>query len=276
MSSARFPFSRFYLKPCPNKLYKYIAKCVGGMLMVLLSYVLLGLSLSAPIGPINAAQLDKGIRGGFMPAWLVGLGAVMGDIIYMILVYLGVVHFLDTPFMKSFLWSFGFFILIYIGVESLWSARKITLKETRSSEPLSKSLLRRPVYVPVQSHVHFILAGYLRLRTRPDGDDPRYSRAHSLQLCYYFRRHSLGCNHGNLRQRLPPLPDRKSSKDHFSRFRPLADRLWPLLRISSRSPALLVGRALIGSDRYPPLRYGLVRLLLLPNCKLKQNSNPAD
>ncbi|AWB47046.1 amino acid transporter [Paenibacillus sp. CAA11] len=108
-------------------------------MMVLLSYVLLGLSLSAPIGPINAAQLDKGIRGGFMPAWLVGLGAVMGDIIYMILVYLGVVHFLDTPFMKSFLWSFGFFILIYIGVESLWSARKITLKETRSSEPLSKS-----------------------------------------------------------------------------------------------------------------------------------------
>lgn len=32
---------------------------------IFLSYVFLGLSLAAPIGPINAAQLDKGIKMGF-------------------------------------------------------------------------------------------------------------------------------------------------------------------------------------------------------------------
>lgn len=105
----------------------------------IISYVILGLSLSAPIGPINAAQLDKGIRGGFLPAWLVGLGAIAADIIYMLLVYFGVVHFLNTPFMKTFLWMFGFFILVYTGVDSIRQARKINLSDIRGGEPLVKS-----------------------------------------------------------------------------------------------------------------------------------------
>lgn len=106
-----------------------------------LSYVLLGLSLSAPIGPVNAAQLDKGIRGGFLHAWFVGLGALSADLLYMLLVYFGVVHFLNTPFMKSFLWLFGFFVLTYIGIDSLKQAGKIPGGEMRGSEPLRKSFL---------------------------------------------------------------------------------------------------------------------------------------
>lgn len=105
------------------------------------SYVLLGLSLSAPIGPVNAAQLDKGIRGGFLHAWFVGLGALSADLLYMLLVYFGVVHFLDTPFMKTFLWLFGFFVLTYIGIDSLKQAGKIPMGEMRGSEPLKKSFL---------------------------------------------------------------------------------------------------------------------------------------
>lgn len=109
--------------------------------MDIFSCLLLGLSLSAPIGPINAAQLDRGIRGGFWPAWLLGLGAVIADVIYILLVYFGVVHFVNTPFMKSFLWLFGFFVLLYIGIESLISAQKIALQENRSAESLSKSFV---------------------------------------------------------------------------------------------------------------------------------------
>ncbi|MFD1177132.1 LysE family transporter [Paenibacillus puldeungensis] len=105
------------------------------------SYLLLGLSLSAPIGPVNAAQLDKGIRGGFMHAWLVGIGAVVADILYMLLVYFGVVHFLNTPFMKTFLWLFGFFILMYTGIDSIKQAGKVTLSDMRGGEPLMKSFL---------------------------------------------------------------------------------------------------------------------------------------
>jgi len=108
---------------------------------VFLSYILLGLSLAAPIGPINAAQIDKGIKHGFMHSWLIGVGAVAADGIYMLIVYFGVVHFLQTPFMKTFLWLFGCFVLIYTGVETMLTARKVSIGQERKKEPLVKSVL---------------------------------------------------------------------------------------------------------------------------------------
>ena len=93
---------------------------------IFISYIFLGLSLAAPIGPINAAQLDKGIKNGFWHAWIVGVGSLVADTFFMLAVYFGVVHFLEIPFMQTFLWSFGSFVLIYTGVESLISANKVT------------------------------------------------------------------------------------------------------------------------------------------------------
>ncbi|OMF33676.1 LysE family transporter [Paenibacillus sp. FSL H8-0259] len=107
---------------------------------VFIGYIFLGLSLSAPLGPINAAQLDKGLRGGFMPAWAVGLGAVSADIIYMLLVYFGLIHLLDDPFVKVFLWLFGFFVLVYTGVDSIKNTGDISVAGLRGSDAsLSRS-----------------------------------------------------------------------------------------------------------------------------------------
>jgi L-lysine exporter family protein LysE/ArgO len=86
---------------------------------VFISYIVLGLSLSAPMGPINAAQLDKGIRFGFFHAWLVGLGGMVADGIFMLLIYFGIAQFIDTPLIKLCLWIFGFFILTYTGIETI-------------------------------------------------------------------------------------------------------------------------------------------------------------
>lgn len=91
---------------------------------VIFSHFLLGLSLAAPIGPINTAQMERGIRSGFWHAWLVGLGAMLADGAFMLLVYFGVIHFLNEPFMKTFLWLFGCFVLTYTGIESLLHAGK--------------------------------------------------------------------------------------------------------------------------------------------------------
>ncbi|MGG5252795.1 LysE family transporter [Neobacillus sp. SM06] len=106
---------------------------------VFLSYILLGLSLAAPIGPINAAQIDRGIKNGFMHAWFIGVGAILADGLYMLIVYIGVIQFLEMDFMKTFLWSFGSFVLLYTGVESLISAGKLNLQDHRNKEPLYKS-----------------------------------------------------------------------------------------------------------------------------------------
>ncbi|MFD1738490.1 LysE family transporter [Bacillus salitolerans] len=108
---------------------------------VFLSYIFLGLSLAAPIGPINAAQLDRGIKNGFFHAWLIGLGSVVADIIYMCLVYLGMVHFIEIPIVKAFLWSFGFFVLTYTGIESMISAGQIGVTTRGEVESKIKTFL---------------------------------------------------------------------------------------------------------------------------------------
>ena len=114
--------------------------CTGGIdVSIFLSYVFLGLSLAAPIGPINAAQLDKGLKSGFFHSWFVGLGAMAADAIYMILVYLGFVQFLEIPVVKLFLWLFGFFVLVYTGIESIIGAGNIVKSNTRRDEHLLKS-----------------------------------------------------------------------------------------------------------------------------------------
>lgn len=101
---------------------------------IFLSYIFLGLSLAAPIGPINAAQLDKGIKQGFWHSWVLGWGALIADLVYMLLVFFGVVHFLEIPFMKTFLWLFGFFVLTYTGIEGIISAGKLELHARNSRE----------------------------------------------------------------------------------------------------------------------------------------------
>lgn len=77
-----------------------------------------------------------------MHAWAVGLGAMAADIIYMLLVYFGMIHLLDAPFIKAFLWLFGFFVLVYTGVESIRNAGSIPEAQMRGSEiPLNRSFL---------------------------------------------------------------------------------------------------------------------------------------
>lgn len=107
-------------------------------MQLLISQILLGLSLAAPIGPINAAQMERGIRCGFWHSWLLGLGAMAADGVFMLLVYFGVIHFLDTPFMKTLLWLFGFFVLTYIGIESIVGAGR----QSASMRSFNESPLR--------------------------------------------------------------------------------------------------------------------------------------
>ncbi|WP_257348755.1 LysE family translocator [Pseudalkalibacillus decolorationis] len=107
---------------------------------VFFSYILLGLSLAAPLGPINAAQIDQGIKHGFFHSWVIGLGSIVAELLFIAAVFFGVVHFLEIPFMKSFLWLFGTFVLMYTGIESIVSSqgmeenhnnyRKSSLKST--------------------------------------------------------------------------------------------------------------------------------------------------
>ncbi|MGG3564651.1 LysE family transporter [Neobacillus rhizosphaerae] len=108
---------------------------------ILISYIILGFTLAAPIGPVNSARLDKGIKNGFWHAWIVGAGSMIADGVFMFLVYLGMVQFLGIPIVQIFLWLFGGFVLIYSGIESIKNANTITLSYCRQKDSLFKCFL---------------------------------------------------------------------------------------------------------------------------------------
>ncbi|MEI4771804.1 LysE family transporter [Psychrobacillus sp. FJAT-51614] len=91
------------------------------------TYILLGISLAAPVGPVNAGQLDTGIKNGFFHALVFGFGALTADILYMIMVYFGIGQFIDSPYIKILLWTFGCFVLTYTGFENLLTLNKIKI-----------------------------------------------------------------------------------------------------------------------------------------------------
>ncbi len=109
---------------------------------LLVSYIFLGLTLAAPMGPVNSARLDKGIKNGFWNAWIVGAGSMIADGIFMLLIYLGLVKFLSMPEIQVFLWIFGALVLIYSGVESIVTAEKVDIHSTmRNKESLLRSYM---------------------------------------------------------------------------------------------------------------------------------------
>ncbi|MBF0709524.1 LysE family transporter [Alkalihalobacillus hwajinpoensis] len=123
---------------------------------IFVSYILLGLSLSAPMGPINAAQLDRGIRFGFMNAWLVGFGAMVADGVFMMLIYFGLAHVIETPFMKTFLWLFGFFVLTYTGIENIVKADSIGLKQTSGRYETNRKSFRTGFFIAISNPLNIL------------------------------------------------------------------------------------------------------------------------
>ena len=85
----------------------------------LVQNILLGLSLAAPIGPVNLEIIKRGLNSGFQQAFLTGAGAMCADATYLILIFFGLTSFLNFAFMKIVLGVGGSLILIYLGALSV-------------------------------------------------------------------------------------------------------------------------------------------------------------
>jgi threonine/homoserine/homoserine lactone efflux protein len=89
------------------------------LILTLLKNILLGISLAAPIGPVSAAAIKNGLRGGFFPALSTGLGAASADTTILLLIYLGLARFIEIPSVQLVIWIGGSAILIYLGVTTI-------------------------------------------------------------------------------------------------------------------------------------------------------------
>lgn len=85
----------------------------------LIQNIILGISLAAPIGPVNIEVIKRGLKHGFLPAFLLSLGAAAADTTYLLLIYFGLSKFINIPIVKTYIWFFGAIVLLYIGYLSV-------------------------------------------------------------------------------------------------------------------------------------------------------------
>jgi len=81
---------------------------------IVIKGILLGISVAAPIGPVNLAIINRGLKNGFTSALITGVGAISADLIYLLLISVGMLKFLMHKWVNTFLWGAGAVVLFYL------------------------------------------------------------------------------------------------------------------------------------------------------------------
>lgn len=89
------------------------------MIATTIGYIILGLSIAAPVGPINIEIIKRGLAFGFWPALFVGLGGMCSDLLLMGAMFLGIATLLSWTWVKVTLMVIGCIVLIHTGWTSL-------------------------------------------------------------------------------------------------------------------------------------------------------------
>ena len=89
-----------------------------------------GIAFAAPVGPVTAEAIRRGLQGGFSPAFRVKLGAAVGDAILLVVVYY-CVTVISNESVRSAISLIGACVIIYMGVKNV--IKGITVKPDLSS-----------------------------------------------------------------------------------------------------------------------------------------------
>ncbi|HEV8121390.1 MAG TPA: LysE family transporter, partial [Candidatus Polarisedimenticolia bacterium] len=89
---------------------------------LLLSGIALGLSIAAPIGPVNVAMIQRGLQQGFGGAFLLGVGSTAADLIYILLAYAGADPLAHLSWARLLLFLAGAVVMGWLGFGALQAA----------------------------------------------------------------------------------------------------------------------------------------------------------
>ncbi|HUD71341.1 MAG TPA: LysE family translocator, partial [Dongiaceae bacterium] len=89
---------------------------------LLASGVVLGLSIAAPLGPVNLALIQRGLSEGFRGAFLLGLGSTSADLIYILLAYAGADPLSRWAPVRIALFGAGAAVMAWLGVGAIRAA----------------------------------------------------------------------------------------------------------------------------------------------------------
>ncbi|WP_062235829.1 LysE family translocator [Fictibacillus sp. FJAT-27399] len=97
-------------------------------------FIFLGLSLAAPIGPMNIEVMKRGLTQGFLASWCVGLGGLTGDVLLLLGIYFGLGEIMQVNWIQIIMYIVGIILLIYLGFQSIGSALTFSLKLTTEND----------------------------------------------------------------------------------------------------------------------------------------------
>src|SRR5450432_2227383 len=78
-----------------------------------------GLILSIPVGPVNLTIMNEGARRGFFWAFMIGLGATLGEVIYCFIAFTGFASFFSHGYIKAGMELFSFVFMLFLGIKFL-------------------------------------------------------------------------------------------------------------------------------------------------------------
>lgn len=87
-----------------------------------LAGVIGGFLFCIPVGPINITIINEGARRGFFWACMIGMGAMVMDLIYCSIAFAGFSGIFASKFMKAAMQLLSFLFLIYLGIKYLLTA----------------------------------------------------------------------------------------------------------------------------------------------------------
>lgn len=97
---------------------------VGSVIGLVVYGMTIGVALAAPVGPINIEIIKRGIQGGYLRGWLVGLGALSADTVYATLIVTGLTPIADRPALRVPLFLAGAVMLTWVGYNSIRAAMR--------------------------------------------------------------------------------------------------------------------------------------------------------
>lgn len=95
--------------------------------------IALGVTLSAPIGPVSLEMIKRGLDRGFWQAFIVRLGGAVGNTLCLIAAYFGLGIIMKSPTLTTTCSLLGSFVLIYLGAKSFMGPVKKLLPHEEGS-----------------------------------------------------------------------------------------------------------------------------------------------
>ena len=89
------------------------------MLENIITKILLGFSLAAPIGPVNVEMIKRGLAAGFWSAFNVRVGGASANLLMLLLAYFGLAKISQYPRIVAMIATVGSLILIYSGIKNI-------------------------------------------------------------------------------------------------------------------------------------------------------------